>query len=94
MHILKAIGFFYLKLIIPGLILSGLLGYIGSSLMGGPFFEKMGASCFISGLLVHYFIYEIGYSHEYYFYYNIGLSRLTLWITTFALSLITVARKK
>ncbi len=88
MRILKAILIFYKKLIIPTLILSGLLAFIGMSITGEFSFKTVGISYIILGMLFNYFTYELRDSNEYYFYYNLGLSRLSLWIITFILSLV------
>jgi len=88
MRTLKAILIFYQKLITPTLILSGLLGIIGLGITGEFSLKAIGISYIFLGLLFHYFIYEVRNSNEYYFYYNLGLSRLSLWIITFVLSLI------
>ena len=88
MRILKAILIFYQKLIVPTSVFSGLLGLIGFGITGEFSFKVLGISYIILGLLFHYFVYEIRNHNEYYFYYNIGLSKLTLWVSTFILSLI------
>lgn len=88
MRTLKAILIFYQKLIIPTLILSGLLGFIGLGITGEFSLKTIGVSYIFLGLLFHYFIYEVRNNNEYYFYYNMGLSRLSLWIITLFLSLI------
>jgi hypothetical protein len=88
MRIVKAILIFYQKLIIPTLILSGLLGFIGLGITGEISLKTIGISYIFLGLLFHYFIYEVRNYNEYYFYYNMGLSRLSLWIITFVLSFI------
>lgn len=88
MRILRAILFFYKKLAIPSLILSGLSGFIGLGIVGDFFRKTIGVSYIFLGLLFHYFIYEVKNRNEYYFYYNMGLSRLSLWIITFVLNLI------
>ena len=88
MRTLKAILIFYQKLIIPTLILSGLLGFIGLGITGEFSLKTIGVSYIFLGLLFHYFIYEVRNNNEYYFYYNMGLSRLSLWLITFFLSLI------
>lgn len=88
MRILKAILIFYQKLIVPTLILSGLIGLMGLALFGEFSLKTIGISYIFLGLLFHYFIYEVRNSNEYYFYYNMGLSRLSLWIITFGLSLV------
>ncbi len=88
MRIIKAILIFYQKLILPTLVLSGLLGLIGFAIAGEFSLKTIGISYIFLGLLFHYFIYEIRNSNEYYFYYNLGLSRLSLWIITFVLSLV------
>lgn len=88
MRLFKAILIFYQKLIIPALILSGLLGFMGLGVTGVFSLEAIGISFMFSGPLFHYFIYEVRNNNEYYFYFNMGLSRLSLWIITFSLSLV------
>jgi len=88
MRTFKAILIFYQKLIIPSLIISGLLGFIGFRITGEISLKTIGISYIFFGLLFHYFIYEVRKGNEYYFYYNLGLSRLSLWIITFVLNLI------
>lgn len=88
MRLFKAILIFYQKLIIPALILSGLLGSMGLGITGIFSLDGIGISFIFSGPLFHYLIYEVRNSNEYYFYYNMGLSRLSLWIITFTLSLV------
>ncbi len=84
MRIIKAIWFFYRKLIIPALVSSVAIG-LG---IGGVFYAKtIGVTYLFLSLLFHYFIYEVKNKNEYYFYYNLGLSRLTLWGITFVLGL-------
>lgn len=87
MRIFKAVLIFYQKLIIPTLGLSGSLGLIEFKLTGEFSLKTFGISYILFGLLFHYFIYEVRNSNEYYFYYNLGLSRLSLWIITFVMSL-------
>jgi hypothetical protein len=89
MRTLKAILIFYQKLIVPTLALSVMAGFIGSGLTGALSFKTIGISYVLFGLLFHYFIYEVRNRNEYYFYFNLGLSRLTLWIATFVLNLLT-----
>ncbi len=79
---------FYRKLIIPSLLLSAALGFLGSRLTVDFTLKSIGISYILSGPLFHYFIYEVRNTKEYYFYYNLGLSRLSLWIVTFAFSIL------
>jgi hypothetical protein len=88
MRMFKTILIFYQKLIIPTLVLSGLLGFIGLGITGVFSLKTIGISYIFLGLLFHYFIYEVRNYNEYYFYYNMGLSRLSLWLITFILSLV------
>lgn len=86
MRIVKVLLIFYQKLIIPSLVLSAVIGFVGWVITGEFSFRTVGSSYIILGLLFHYFIYEIRNSNEYYFYYNFGLSKLTLWIASAVLS--------
>jgi hypothetical protein len=86
MRIVKAVFIFYKKVIVPAIILSGLLGFIGSGTTLGFSFRNTGLACFILVPFFHYFIYEVRNYNEYYFYYNMGLSRLSLWVLTFGIS--------
>jgi len=88
MRILKSILIFYQKLIIPTLALSGLLAFIGMGITDKFSFKTVGVSYIFLGLIFHYFIYEIRNFNEYYFYYNLGLSRISLWVSTFSLNII------
>ncbi len=87
MRTLKAILIFYQKLIIPTLIVSVVMGMIGYGMSKEFSLKAIGISYLFLGLLFHYFIYEVRNSNEYYFYYNLGLSRLSLWVISFVLSL-------
>ena len=83
MQIVKAIFLFYRKLIIPSLVFSLFIGFIGLKTEGLNFLNTVGISFIFSGLLFHYFIYEVWNNKEYYFYFNLGLSRYILWLITF-----------
>ena len=88
MRILLSILIFYRKLFIPTVALTFLSGLMGYILNGQLSFVSVGGSYFFLGLLMHYFIYEIRNSNEYYFYHNMGLSRRSLWVSTFVLDLL------
>lgn len=88
MRILKAILIFYQKLIVPALVLSALLGFFTFGITGEFPGKTVGISYFVFALVFHFFIYEVRNRNEYYFYYNIGLSHLSLWVISCAISFI------
>ena len=89
MRTLKVILIFYKKLIVPTLLISIVSG-LGWLMTYGKEVAQIGFGLtyvFIAPLM-HYFIYEVKYSNEYYFYYNLGITKLTLWVSTLILSII------
>jgi len=86
MRILTGILIFYKKLVVPTLILSTLLGIMGSSISSEFSLRGIGLAYILLSPLFHYFIYEIRNPNEYYFYYNLGLSKYMLWGATLLLS--------
>lgn len=87
MRVIKAILIFYQKILFPTLIFTGLLGVVVFGFTEEFSLKILGSAYIITGLMFHYFIYEIRYANEYYFYYNFGLSRSMLWLCTFSLNL-------
>lgn len=85
MRIIKGLWFFYKRLIIPSLALSILLGFFGTSLVSMT--TGIGISYLILTPIVHYFIYDVNNTNEYYFYHNLGLSKVFLWVNTVVTSL-------
>lgn len=86
MRLLKLMLIFYQKLLLPSLLFSLLLGILSSGISGGFSFATVGFSYLFAALFFHYIIYEVRFPNEYYFYYNMGLSKLGLWIISFAFS--------
>lgn len=84
-RLIKGLWFFYKKLIIPSVCLSGLLAvvYLGSI----PVQRTLGISYIFLPTVFHYIIYELTSPEEYYFYYNLGLSKSALWLNTMLLSM-------
>ncbi|MCK5171226.1 MAG: hypothetical protein KAQ75_15210 [Bacteroidales bacterium] len=79
---------FYRKLIIPSLIISIVISFLGASFSGTYFSIKgIGLAYIFIAPLFHFFIYEVRNVNEYYFYYNFGLSKIVLWASTITLSL-------
>lgn len=88
MRIAKGIWLFYRKLILSALIISLAFAFLVALLTGSNFsFNFVGIAYIFFAPLFHYFIYEVRNVNEYYFYHNIGLSRLSLWISTLAISI-------
>jgi len=86
MRIVKGIWLFYRKLILSAVIISAV---IASLVPGESFFlKRVGLAYMFITPLLHYFIYEVRNRNEYFFYYNLGLSRLVLWISTLAISIV------
>ncbi len=84
----KGIWAFYRKLLVPAFSFSAPIGFL-TYLETGNFtgsFKITGISYLFFALAAHYFIYEIFNPKEYYFYYNMGICKLTLWLSTLALS--------
>jgi hypothetical protein len=86
MRIIHGLFYFYLKLIIPSLLLSTFL----SLWMLG--FAELSTGMGISFLFLlpvfQYLVYELRNPGEYYFYYNLGLSRSWLWRITLAIGML------
>ncbi len=79
MRIFHGFIIFYGKIIVPSLFLSLVLGLTGNFLFGSSLLKGASIAYLFGSLLIHYLIYELGRSNEYYFYYNMGLSKLVLW---------------
>lgn len=86
MRKIKGVLVFYGKLLVPSIAISMAIGFLGFLITGKFSFTTVGLGYIFIALLFHYFIYEIRNQDEYYFYRNIGISRLALWISTFAIS--------
>ncbi|MGY0035203.1 hypothetical protein [Pedobacter sp. NJ-S-72] len=84
MRRIKALWFFYRKLLIPSFGMSILISLFGMPLKN--IYAGIGISFMIITPLFHYFIYEVNNSGEYYFYYNLGLSKIVLWANTIVTS--------
>ncbi|TDO20694.1 hypothetical protein [Pedobacter duraquae] len=83
--ITRGLFIFYSRLIIPSLGLSILLSLLMMGSIG--FLAGVGISYIVFSLALHYYIYEIKNTEEYYFYHNLGLSRFWLWVNTIGVSL-------
>jgi len=83
MPTVKGLYFFYIKLLIPSIVLSFALSWF---YMNGRLFAGTGISFIFLTPAFHYFTYEINSPNEYYFYHNLGLSKLNLWLTTVFIS--------
>ncbi len=85
---IRAYWEFYKKLIVPSLALSVLFGLYNMYMNGSFLVTSIGLAYIFVPLLMHYFTYEIKNRNEYYFYHNLGLDRISLWISTFIISLV------
>lgn len=74
---LKIIFLFQKKLLLPGIVVSAVLG-----LAGDNFIKWTLIAYFFISPLCHYFTYDVRNSKEYYFYNNLGVSNLALWAST------------
>ena len=89
MRIVKGVWLFYRKLILTAIITSIAFAFLVALLTGSNFsLSFVGIAYIFFTPLYHYFIYEVRNVNEYYFYHNIGLSRLSLWISTLAISIV------
>lgn len=79
---------FQKKFLLPAIIISVLLGFIGHSINGKPIGTNAGLAYLFILPLFQFFIYELRYAHEYYFYYNLGISKIALWIACIVHALI------
>ncbi|MES2827621.1 MAG: hypothetical protein V4687_05695 [Bacteroidota bacterium] len=86
MQLLKAVWFFYQKMIIPSFAVSILLSLFTMSYI--QILPGIGIAFIFLTPAFHYYIYELRNPDEYYFYYNMGLGKITLWISTIILSII------
>ena len=85
MRTVKGLYYFYIKLLIPSIVLSFVLSCFYMNR------DHISAGTGISFILLtptfHYFTYEIKNSNEYYFYHNLGFSKLNLWLITVFISI-------
>lgn len=88
MQTIKGLWYFYQKLIVPSLAISVVLALFSQGYV--PLFFGIGFSYAILSPLVHLYSYDVNTPHEYYFYYNLGLSKMTLWANTLAISMLTI----
>ncbi|WKN44746.1 hypothetical protein [Tunicatimonas pelagia] len=79
---------FQKKILLPAIIISVLLGFIGHSMNGKPISTNTGLAYLFILPLFQFFVYELRYAHEYYFYYNLGISKLALWVACIAQALV------
>jgi len=97
----KAVLFFYVKILIPTVIISTLFAFSDRYVSGlMPVASQISTqikpelfslrlfviSFYCFALLFHYIVYEVRYKNEYYFYYNLGLSKLSLWVSNLILT--------
>ncbi len=83
LRLLLNILLFQKRIFFPSIFISIILSYI--------FYSQLKNTGFLYLLIaptLHYFIYEIFNSKEYYYYYNLGLPKNILWGTTFVLGAI------
>jgi len=73
----------------PLLINAGVISIILGFIVGGEF-KSIGILFFFMILIMHFLNYEIRHKQEYYYYYNLGLSKLTLWVSTLFIGLISL----
>lgn len=85
MRIMKALIFFYGKLLIPSFGMSILISLFGMPIVNIR--EGLGITFIIITPLFHYFIYEVNNASEYYLYYNLGLNKIMLWTNTIVISI-------
>jgi len=88
MNLILGIWIFYRKLIVPTLLLSVLICFVGGLIGGSYSLKWFGFSYMILTPLFQYFIYEIRNKNEYFFYYNLGLSKPILWASSISISLV------
>ncbi len=85
MRMIISFWLFYRKLLVPTAVLSMIPGLI-STLTTADFLKAMGFAFLPFALLMHFFIYEIRFTKEYYFYYNMGLGKISLWVVNLLFS--------
>ncbi|WP_152439751.1 hypothetical protein [Arcticibacter svalbardensis] len=86
MRIVYGLWLFYIKLIIPSLVVSIALSCLMTA--ASHFLVGIGVSYIFLTPTFHYLTYELRNPNEYYFYYNIGLSKFILWTNTLVISTI------
>lgn len=88
----KAVWWFYKKILVPALVLSPVVGFIAVA-TGQATFDQINLSSVIGyayiflSVLLLYLIYEVRNPNEYYFYYNLGLSKILLWAVSLIISI-------
>ncbi|GAB1473120.1 hypothetical protein MASR2M69_05610 [Bacteroidota bacterium] len=87
MKFILSILIFFGKLFIPSIVISIIVGFAGSMVTGSFSLKYIGLAFLFICPLIHFFVYELKNEKEYYFYYNMGLSKATLWSSTFSISL-------
>ncbi|MDP3437280.1 MAG: hypothetical protein Q8S04_08550 [Bacteroidales bacterium] len=83
---MQSLLIFYKKLIIPSAIFSIMIGMTGIMATGTFSLKYTGLAYLFICPMVHFFVYDVRYSNDYYFYYNLGLSRKSLWASTLVIS--------
>jgi len=86
MSIALGLWIFYRRVLSASIIFSMFLALLGIGNV--PFFMGAGFAFVFLTPMFHYLLYEVNSPGEYYFYYNIGLSRLLLWLSTIAISIV------
>jgi hypothetical protein len=86
MNYIQGFLFFYRKLLLPSLLFSLAIAFVGFVFTGIFSFTTVSIGYFLLTPLFQYFIYELRNPNEYFFYNNLGLSRLRLWVMSLSLS--------
>jgi hypothetical protein len=86
MKFIQGFLFFYRKLLLPSLLFSLAVAFVGFVFTGYFSLPTVSIGYFLLTPLFQYFIYELRNPNEYYFYNNLGLSRIHLWVMSLALS--------
>ncbi len=90
MIIIRSIYLFYKKIFLASIAVSIAIVFLLSLLIPiHSFIGSFGISYMFVLPLIHYYIYELRNRNEYYFYYNLGLSKISLWMITAILALVT-----
>ncbi|MEJ5995829.1 hypothetical protein WG904_15475 [Pedobacter sp. Du54] len=85
MHTFVALWLFYKKLILPSLVLSILLAFLGATPIKFSF--GVGIAYMFLTPALHLLFYDMSRPNEYYFYANLGISKFNLWVNTVVVSL-------
>jgi len=88
MQKVKGLFLFYGRSVIPALLISIAISFVGMKFTESLEFTLLGKSYFFISLLWLFFLYQIKYPEEYYFYYNLSLNKATLWGFSFFMSII------